>query len=414
MVVPGVLFVIAASRRRASETLAGLVGAIDLPPASRVIVIALGIGVVVESLTGSGVSLLVTVPLLLRFTDRTRCMSLALIGMSLMPWGALAISAHVAGGLAGIPVVELTTPIWWLSGCIALILPVLCLVVVGAKQTSPRDVVFAIPAGIVLAGTAGLAGTGIGIETAGVLGGLAVLALGIAASSTRRGLGAALAEPGLRPYLALIVVVLGQKLAIATLVPALGVNPVLSTGRVTFRLLTSPGIPLLIVTLLAMAGSLDLAAVRQMVERSWRALATVLLFMLSARLMLEIGAFAALARQVAQLGQDMAIVATTLLGAASGFITGSGVSANGLFMPGAAAIGQEFGLTRLFAAIQNCSAGHVAMASLPVGAILLAALPDRQRGDDRHLLVTGLWLAALYTALIAAVAIGAARLGVGA
>jgi len=106
MVVPGIAFVEATRERQAPAAIAALVDAIEVRKPLAAILIAVGIGVTVESLTGMGVSLLVTMPLLSSLLDRRRAVGLALIGMSLMPFGALAISAHVGAKLSGLPLEE--------------------------------------------------------------------------------------------------------------------------------------------------------------------------------------------------------------------------------------------------------------------------------------------------------------------
>ena len=122
--------------------------------------------------------------------------------------------------------------------------------------------------------------------------------------------------------------------------------------------------------------------------------------MIGARLMVECGAITALASSVSRLGQTGAALATIVLGAVSGFVTGSGVTGNALFMPAAAETGRTFAALPLFAALQNGAAGHSAMASLPVAAILLAALPSRTGDDDRVVLRLGLVLAGVHTLVL--------------
>ena len=122
--------------------------------------------------------------------------------------------------------------------------------------------------------------------------------------------------------------------------------------------------------------------------------------MLSARLLIEIGAIKALAHLISTTGPYPALVAVTLLGAVSGFVTGSGLAGNALFMPSAAITGMSFDATSLFAALQHGAAGHMAMAALPVAAILLAALPSRRPEDDENIMRIGLKLNLIYICLI--------------
>lgn len=402
MVLPGILFVEASSRRGSTAAVARLVGTLSLPPAQAAILIAIGIGVLVESLTGMGVSLLVTVPLLIGLTERWRAIGLALAGMSLMPWGALSISGLIGAKLSGLPVDVLAQAVWLVSAPVAFALPLLCVLLIPRATT--RDWFVACLAGAVLVAFIGLASLLVGIEIAGVTGGLAVTALMAAVAKRAPDWRDALTAPALRPYVALILAVVAQKLLVVTLHRA-GLSVEIATGRVSWAVLTSPGVALLAATAVTLAKHIDPSTLMVAARRGWRPVASVALFMLSARLLVEIGAIAALAGTLTGLGGAGAVAATALLGAVSGFITGSGITGNALFMPSAAVIGASFGDVPLFAALQNSAAGHTAMASLPVAAILLAALPARTPGDDRIILRLGLALAGWHLAVLTGVAL---------
>ncbi|MDA1310676.1 MAG: L-lactate permease, partial [Proteobacteria bacterium] len=103
-----------------------------------------------------------------------------------------------------------------------------------------------------------------------------------------------------------------------------------------------------------------------------------------------------------RLGAYTATVVVTVLGGVGAFATGSGVTSNALFMSSAAATGASLDVPVLFAALQHSGSAHVAMASLPVIAILTAALPNRRKGDERAALRAGLGLAAVWLLLVIA------------
>lgn len=407
MIVPGILFVEATRGRKSPEAIGALVETIGLPKPRAAILIATGIGVMVESLTGMGVSLLVTMPLLLRLFDKRAAIGIGLVGMSLMPWGALSISAHVGASLSGLPVERFQAWIAAVSGPVAFCLPSLCLLFVPRPSFSDR--IAAVAAGAVLMGCCALASAWIGVEVAGVAGGLVVIVLTMLLARARSGVAAALSAPGLVPYLVLLAAVVAQKLAIAPLAAA-GLSPAIDTGRVRFALLTSPGLALLAATLLAAGGELKRGLLRSVVARSWRPLTAIALFMLTARLLVECGAIAALAGSLRGLGRDGALLAVAALGAVGGFVTGSGVTGNALFMPSAAAVGSALGALPVFAALQNGASGHVGMASLPVAAIMLATLPNRQAGDDALVMRMALMLAAWHVLVATVAALGLLRI----
>ena len=105
------------------EAIRDTIKALDLSTPRAVILIVMGIGVAVESLTGYGVSMLITIPLLLTLVSRSRAFVLALLGMSLMTWGALSIAALLGAELAGIPPEELSRALVTTSGPVAALLP---------------------------------------------------------------------------------------------------------------------------------------------------------------------------------------------------------------------------------------------------------------------------------------------------
>jgi len=117
-------------------------------------------------------------------------------------------------------------------------------------------------------------------------------------------------------------------------------------------------------------------------------------------LLVEIDAIKDLADLISTAGPYPALIAVTLLGAVSGFVTGSGLAGNALFMPSAATTGMSFDATTLFAALQHGAAGHMAMAALPVAAILLAALPGRTPEDDQTVMRMGLRLNLIFVCLL--------------
>ena len=142
IILPGILFIETSYKAGAPDAISDVIKHLGLDTTRTAIVIATGFGVMIESLTGYGVSLLVTVPLLSTQVERKYVIGLALVGMSLMPWGALSVTAHLGAELAGIALDDLTIMILGVSGPIAFVLPVLCLLFV--PRPSLRDFIFAI------------------------------------------------------------------------------------------------------------------------------------------------------------------------------------------------------------------------------------------------------------------------------
>ncbi len=398
--VPGVIFIEATRRLKSPEAIARLVTALRLPEPQTAILIALGLGIMVESLTGNGVSLLLTMPLLAGRFERTRAIALALIGMSLMPWGALAIASTVGATLAAIDPQPFGIAIWRASGPVAALLPLLATWVAGTRTVS--DWGAAALCGAVLFIATGLGTPGLGMAMAGVAGGLATLALLAFRAERTADWPSARGASALWPYAILIAAAAAQTLLVSLLAQH-GLRPAIATDRVSFAILASPGVALVAATLISAWRTFDMTLARDVARRSWRAVTSVALFMLTARVLVASGAIEALTSVLQGLGSTGALLGSIGLGAIGGFVTGSGVTGNALFLPSAAAAGAAFDARTLYAALASAAAGHTAMASLPVAALLLAALPNRTRADDRTALHWGLTLAGTYLAALAAV-----------
>lgn len=393
----GLLFVVVSGRGGGLNALGTLVAGLGLSTPRTVILITLGIGVAVESLTGYGVSMLVTAPLLLRVVDRTQTIRLALIGMSLMSWGALSVATLLGAEIAGLATPVLAEAILKTSGPVATVLPFVCLI--GMKGVGRSDITHAFVAACALVLGIAVTSYWVGVEVAGVGGGLAVILTAIATSGSGQTVARAVVSKAMLPYALLIGGVVSQK-ALIPILQSIRFNPEVATERVAFRVVESPGVALFVVSvtsILIVDRKGGVAMLRQALGRSWRPLTGILLFLLTARILVEIGGIASLAETLSHLGAYLGAVVVTLMGGIGAFATGSGVTSNALFMSSAVTIGGNLDAPVLFAALQHSGAAHMAMASLPVIAILVAALPERRPGDERTamrqaLCLSGFWL----------------------
>ncbi len=268
--------------------------------------------------------------------------------------------------------------------------------------------------GAVLVVSIAAASRWIGVEVAGVIGGLAVIVVSIGFASSRRSLGKALAAPAILPYGLLIAGVVLQKLIVPHL-NAAGFAPAIETERVSFQVLSSPGIALFLVTLLCITVRSAQARdeegpslLRHVAARSWPALASIFSFLMAARVLVEIGSIQALAGLLSQLGLYPAAALVAVLGGVGSYVTGSGVASSALFMPSAAATGGNFDAIALFASLHHSASSHVAVASLPIIAILLTALPNREAADERTAMRMALGLAVVW--LLFVIASGTAQI----
>ena len=363
VIFPGILSVEGPNRGGSPRALVRAIETLNLEPARKVILIAVGIGVMMESLTGYGVSMFVTVPLLLKEVSRGRAIYLALIGMSLMSWGALSLTALVGAELAGLAAHVLASEMLFTSGPIAAVLPLFCLVFM--PNVTIKNAVYALVSGVVLVSGIAVSSHYVGVEIAGVGGGLAVIVFVIFADA--------------------------------------GITLVGETERVSFHVLNSPGIPLVLVFIycfLSFPPEKRLArgyvVFKHAVTRSWPALTSIFAFLMTARLLVEIESIQSLANLVSTYGLYSAAVFTAVLGAIGSYVTGSGTASTALFMVSAVATGDSLNAIPLFASLQLSAGAHAGVASLPIIAILLAALPNEEVNDKSTAVRIGLILGTIW------------------
>lgn len=87
VIVPGLVFVIFIERMGVNLALSQWVRSLGLGRGDQVVFIVLGLAPLLEAMTGFGVSLIATVPLLLSLFERRVALRIALTGMAIMPWG---------------------------------------------------------------------------------------------------------------------------------------------------------------------------------------------------------------------------------------------------------------------------------------------------------------------------------------
>ena len=323
-----------------------------------------------------------------------------------MSWGALSITALLGAELAGLPPKVLAAAMLFTSGPVAMVMPLFCLAFV--PGVAFKDILYALVAGLVLVSGIAICSYWIGVEIAGVGGGLALIAFSVLFSVSKRSFAKSLTSPEILPYGLLIAAVVLQKLVVPELA-VVGVDLAIETDRVSFHVLSSPGIALLAIAILCLvwrptkerlAQSRDVF--RAVTARSWPALLSILAFLMTARLLVETGSIQALATTVSAFGLYPAAAFTAAMGAIGSYVTGSGTASTALFMTSAAATGISFDAAPLFASLQISAAAHAGVAALPIIAILLAALSNREVGDERTAVRMGLSLGAIWVLIVIA------------
>jgi len=351
--------------------------------------IVLGAAPALESLTGFGVSLFFTVPVLLQLFSVKKALLLALLGMNIMPWGTLALATLLGAQLADESYAELAFATSLTSFVVFPAIGVLVFFVCREADTRAADICFPLFTGLLLSASLVFYNAFVAAQLAGVCAGLTTAALALLVELVRRGSGV-FAAPGAskktddEPLLRL----LSAYLILIALITVANIGPVnaalqnllrLQSGGVQLAVFTSPGV-FIFLTVIIMRARRD--AFDAGLKRARYPVAAIALFVLFAQLHRASGIFADLAARLSELAAAQLTFAAPLLGMLSGYATGSNVGGNALAMALQADAGRQFGAPLMFAAVQNSAAGHAVFMSLP---IILLALSIAAPADARAL-----------------------------
>lgn len=135
-------------------------------------------------------------------------------------------------------------------------------------------------------------------------------------------------------------------------------------------------------------------------SRCYKPLATVFLFLLLSQILLKAGFLAGLKTLLAGLPTIMLAPVAATLAILSGYITGSNVGGNAIFMPTLAGLPLAEQTTTWLAAIQNSAAGHGAMGSMAILALIFG-LANASTHEQHSLIRYGAMIVALNGVLIA-------------
>ncbi|MER7078359.1 lactate permease [Saccharopolyspora kobensis] len=398
VMLPGVYLSQVLTRREVHRSLQEWVRALPLPGPAKIALVVAGIAPTVEALTGFGVSLLVTVPVLLALAPPATALRQAMLGMNIMPWGTLGLATVIGAALAGVGTAALGTATAITSSLVFPLVAVWATLLVRPRRRFLSAAVAAGVGGMLSLGLLALNWMGM-VEAAGVVAGLLTTAIALVLG--RAGAGRLLPP---RAVLVAYGLVLGG-IAASRAAIALGVPPLeLRAGETSFALLSSPGLPLLAAALLLDRGRLHGPDVRAALARVGRPLLALAGFVVLGRLMAGSGMIGELGAAVGAAPPLVAVLAAPALGMLSGFITGSNVGGNALMMPLQERLAAS-GVGEWFAAVQNSAAGHAVFTSLPMIMLVLAVAGDRAKTEEHTLLRFGLGVAAAVYAALALVAV---------
>lgn len=413
VIVPGLGFVILIERMGVNQALSQWVRSLGLGPADQVVFIVLGLAPLLEAMTGFGVSLIATVPLLLSLFERRAALRMALAGMAIMPWGTLGLATVIGASLAHVDAAALAAVSSLTSAPVFLVLGALSLRLAGERGA--RAWLLLGGFGLLFVGVLHGISRWLGPEVAGVGAGFAV-ALGMLVRALRMR-GRAQAAPGWPrqawPYLALaLAIVLLKLLALAT---QWDQGWIVQGAQVAWKPLASPGVALTLVlglllgVLRARGAGSGIVLSGALTARAKRPLLTIFFFLAMSQMMVKAGFLSGLVQLLAELAPAALAPIVAAFGALAGYMTGSNVGGNAIFMPAIALLPESSRL--LLAAVHNSAAGHAALGSLSI-VMLVLGLARTTAQEEGELVRFGFALACVNAAAVALAALVLAGLGV--
>lgn len=373
-------------------------------PARRALILVLGLSVFFESATGFGIGIVVAAPLFVALGYRPRDAALlALAGQCAVTWGALAIGTTLGAELTGVPAQRLGV----LAAPLSLPLILLCggaaLWLTGGAAVLRRAWAEMVCYAVLLGTTLAAASHWVGIEVAGMIGGLAVAGAGFAISRVARGGAGKQAFDRTHVRAAAPFGILLLLLLLTRLVPplreALSGALVLRVPELEFSLpwLYHPGFWLVLTALVSVpllrVDRGRIAAVARGTLSPWLvATLAVAGFLCFSRIMFDSGMTLALAEAVAAAtGRDY-ILLLPLVGGLGGFLTASNAGSNAMFAGFQEAMSARLDLPEdLVVAAQNAAGANTTLAS--PGRVVLAATVTGLAGREAALMRPALGLA---------------------
>jgi lactate permease len=378
----------------AVDAVSGFLGRVEPDRVSLAAVVVVGVAPFFESVTGFGVAVVISAPILLAagFTPM-RAAVLATWGQCAVPWGALGvwtvIGAHLAGtdfGILSDSSALLSLPLFPVYGLAAVALADGWS---GLRRRGAEAVVLGLVAGL---GTL-LTSVYLVPELSGAVGGLVAVAVFL---TRRRRRLAGVPLRALLPYAFLL----------ALLAAANGIGVLRSVLEDLGPIFDGPGLPLLVSGVFAavvfgLDGDRIGAAARRTVAQWLPTAGAVLTFVLAGEVVAGSGAAGLLAGGAEALGGLFPAV-SPVLAALGGALTGSNAASNALFMPLQVEAARGLDLsTGLTAAVQNVAGSHASM--LSPQRLVLAATATGLLGRESEILRAALTPVAVSIGLLAMV-----------
>lgn len=354
--------------------------------------IVVGVAPFFESVTGFGVAVVISAPILLAAGfSPVKAAVLASWGQCAVPWGALGVGTVIGADLAGMGLRELSTTSAYLNLPLYPIYGLSAVALAGGISSLRKHGLEAVVLG--LAAGAGTLFTSLfsAPELSGAIGGLCATAFFLV-RRLRRASGVPVRE--VLPYAVLLAL-----LAITT-----GVGTVSELLERLGPVFTGPGMPLILAAgFTAVLLRIDSVggAVRGTFTQWLPTAGAVLTFVLAGEVVAGGGAAALLASAAESVGVFYPVV-SPVLGALGGALTGSNAASNALFMPLQVEAARGVGISAEFiAAVQNVAGSHASL--LAPQRMVLAATSVGLLGREGEILRSALVPVSLSVVVLAGV-----------
>ncbi|WP_183130254.1 L-lactate permease [Rhodococcus sp. SBT000017] len=387
IIFPGLLLNEVLRRNGTHATIVGWIERWPVSPATATVILTVGFAPALESITGFGVSLLVTVPVLLQLLPRAKALLASMLSLTIMPWGTAGLATTVAADLSGNTARDIGFQSSLFSAAIFPAFAIVTALLVSDRAERTRTIVVAAGLGVTFALVLiGMNFVGL-VPLAGVTAGAVTGVLGYILLAARRQAATAPPWRALSPFLVVVALILVARVADAA--TGWGTAVALHAGRVSFEPLLSPGLALLIVSVGFGWRYVNVSAIRIAAQGGWKPLVALFGFAAAAQLMNYSGAVGDLAALVGRAGDIGFVVFVPLLAVISGYLVGSNTGANALMVIPQQNIGDFFGAGSAAVALQNSGAGHSIFASVPETLLVLAVAGKGTRDEETRMLRFG-------------------------
>lgn len=406
VIIPGQLLNRVLQQQNIIKALAHYIDCVQLPKLHKALLLLLGVAPAVESLTGFGVSLFLSVPIIFQLYQGKAAYRTAMLTMNIMPWGTLGLATVVGAGIAGLSIQQLGIYSSITSMAVFPTLGIACLFALGGWQAFRQYAWLAILLGLVFSSLLYINNRWLWVETAGIFSGLGTLIVGVILTKARFEKQEFAGVPLIRaliPYGLLLMLV-----ALPRLIPGawdwLSNLLILETEHIRFTPFTSPGFALCITAIVIALSQRTKVSIKSILPTVARPIVSIIAFVAMAQIMRESNMLSYVGSTLVGANQTLNVVLSSFLGGVSGFVTGSNVGGNALMMPLQQTLssGADTQLT-ILAAIQNSAAGHLVFASIPMILLMTTIAKDLSGPQEvpvASLLKFGLGMSVLIVSVI--------------